>query len=477
MKRIYWTLTLFFAGMLAGCDRDDGMPQLERPSRAETEEDRLKDSVYVYTYGFYLWQEHLPDWHADVRAQTARFNSADAVLEELKGYARDAAGNPYDRFSFLDRWGTVNAEIQQGMAGSFGIDVRYMTDDDLYVKRVDIGSPAYQAGIQRGWQILEVNGQTDLSLANMERDNFEFLFGALDAEAIGLRLRRPDGSEVSLDLDRRTYQLQPILAHQIFTAGGKKVGYFAFDIFVSTLDDRDNPTYVKTQLDQLVRTFEEAGVQELIVDLRYNGGGAVITADYLSNLLAPRSADGQLMYTNKSNGSLENFLASKGSRIDLSPVYYRKTNTLDVTRIYFLVTEGTASASELVINNLKPYVDTKLIGEYATYGKPVGYFPWNIRGVDLYAVSFQTFNAKGYGEYFSGLPVDKQVFDDLTRDFGDPEEAMIAEALHYVQHGGFSAATLSRQAGVSAAGSTQVSPHRNGILDRHSMKGMFIFRH
>src|SRR5690606_6979449 len=147
--------------------------------------------------------------------------------------------------------------------------------------------------------------------------------------------------------------------------------------------------------------------------------------EHLSNLLVPAAVGNRVMYTNKVNRGLDGFLRSYGVRIDFSDVHFNKSNTLDLDRIYFLVTEGTASASELLINNLRPHVDVKLIGEHATYGKPVGYFNWNILGVDLYAVSFQTFNSAGYGDYFSGLPVDKVVFDDLTKDFGDAQEDMI----------------------------------------------------
>src|SRR3546814_3465008 len=96
--------------MAAGCNRETVMPELERPTRPDTDEDLLKDSVYYFTHGFYLWQADLPDWFGDIRNHTQQYNSADAVLEVLKGYARDEAGNPYDRFSFLDRWGTVDAE-------------------------------------------------------------------------------------------------------------------------------------------------------------------------------------------------------------------------------------------------------------------------------------------------------------------------------------------------------------------------------
>lgn len=470
-----FAILLALISIAAGCNRQTVMPELERPTRSDTDEDLLKDSVYHYTYGFYLWQADLPDWFGDLRGYTRQYNSADAVLETLKGYARDGNGEPYDRFSFLDRWGTVNAEIQQGYAGSFGFDVRYNNDTDLYVKKVDAGSPAYQHGIRRGWQIIQINGIRNLSLSSMEQDNFAFLFDALDASQISLVLRKPDGGEVSIDMQRGNYQLQPIMSQQHYNVGNKKVGYFAFDIFVSTLDNRGNPTYVKNQLDQLMAQFESEGVEELIVDLRYNGGGSVATAEYLSDLMVPAAVGDGLMYTNKINSGLEAFLRSYGVRVDFSPVHFNKTNSLNLNRIYFLVTEGTASASELLINNLQPHMDVKLIGEHATYGKPVGFFNWDILGVDLYAVSFQTFNSAGYGDYFSGLPVDKVVVDDLTRDFGDPQEDMIAEALYYAKNGSFSPDNQNLQSNTHTRLVGKQLGRINRALDRHGDKGMYVF--
>ncbi|WP_262246140.1 S41 family peptidase [Parapedobacter soli] len=466
---------LLLLGTSAGCNRQTVVPELERPARPDTDEDLLKDSVYYYTYGFYLWQADLPDWFSDIRGHTRQYNSADAVLEALKGYARDGSGNPYDRFSFLDRWGTINAEIQLGYAGNFGFDVRYNNDTDLYVKKVDTGSPAYQRGIRRGWQIVSINGVSDLSLSSMEQDNFTFLFDALDASQINLVLRTPNGEEVSVGMQRANYQIQPILSQGVYSVTNKKVGYFAFDSFVSTVNSRGGTTYVKDQLDQLIAQFEAEGVDELIVDLRYNGGGAVVTAEYLSDLLAPTSVGNGVMYTNKVNNGLDAFLRSQGIRVDFSPVNFNKTNGLDLDRIYFLVTEGTASASELLINNLTPHIDVKLIGEHATYGKPVGFFNWDILGVDLYAVSFQTFNSIGYGDYFSGLHVDKLVFDDLTRDFGDPREDMVAEALYYAENGRFSSNTQSQQLNGLARYGTMRAREINRTLDRHGVKGMYTF--
>jgi len=470
---VFWIGWLWMA--VAGCGTESDMPTPERPQRADTEEDLLKDSVYFYTHAFYLWQEALPDWFSDIRGHTQRFNSADAVLESLKTYARDDGGQVLDRFSFLDRWGTVNAEVQQGLAGSFGFDVRYGDDSGLYVKKVDPGSPANHAGMKRGWQLLRINGRSDLSLASLEADNFDFLFRSLDGSSIDLVARKPDGGEERLRLDRRSYRLDPVLASGIFTEAGKKIGYFAFDSFVSVANDFGGSTYVKTQLDQLMARFEEAGVSEMIVDLRYNGGGAIVTAEYLSNRLAPPSADGALMFTSTVNPGLNDFLSARGVRIDFSPVYFRRIGTLNLNRIYFLVTEGTASASELLINNLTPYVPVTLIGEHRTYGKPVGFFNWNILGVDLYAVSFQTFNAARYGDYFSGMDVDKVVYDDLTRDFGDPREALIAEALQYARTGSFTANRDALQARTAAGRTAPRAQQTHRFPDRNRPPGMYRF--
>lgn len=453
-------------GTLAGCEKKNVVPEVELPDRVYTEEDMLRDSVYIYTYLLYLWQDALP-----VEFPTRRYPSAEGVLEALKSYARDPQGNAYDRFSFIDRSGTIDAEIQQGLAGSFGFDVRYNNETDLYVKKVDPESPAAAAGLARGWRIIEINGNTNLSQSTMEQDNFSFLFGALDAQTISLRLRTPDGQVLTKNLDRGSYRIHPILNSRVFDVGNKRVGYFAFDSFVSTTDINGNPTYVRNQLNQLLGQFEAEGIDELIVDLRYNGGGAVITAEYLSNMLAPQSVGTGLMY----NYAYNETLLQAGWDELFVPEYFNKANSLDLDRIYFLVTWSTASASELLINNLRPHMDVKLIGEEATYGKPVGYFAWDVMGVDLYAVSFQTFNSTGFGDYFDGIPVDKVAYEDLTRDFGDAEESLIAEALHYAAQGQFRPVAADLRMGPAKRSETY-SPQLNRALDGRGSKDMYDFR-
>jgi len=478
MNRIWIGILALFAGLaMISCEKESShlvMPQRPQVGAGPggdpdyeyyrySSEGKLRDSVYFYTYYFYLWQDQLP-WSFP----THNYWTAEGVLNALKSYAKDPVGQPIDRYSFLDREGTINQEIQQGYTGSFGFDIRYYTEEALYIKLVDEGSPAYNAGLRRGWQLTEVNGRRDLSLSSMEQDDFEFLFRALyDAPGIQLKAKNPAGQELSFNLQKAIYNIRPILAHQIFDAGGEKVGYFAFNMFVTN-------ALIRSQVDNIMSQFSAAGVKKLIVDLRYNGGGDVATANYITNLLAPASANNQLMNDYVINNTLWN--EGWGFFI-FYPEYFNKTNSLDPDRVYFLVTNGTASASELLINNLTPYMDVKLIGDGNTYGKPVGYFGWDIMGVDLYAVSFQTLNANNFGDFYNGMPVDQYARDGLNKDFGDPQEEMTAHALYHVQHGTFPAVSgAGLDMSTSARIRTRDNPDMNKRLDHRSPKAMFDFR-
>jgi len=458
-------LILILIGLVQGCKKDE-VPPLVKPERGETNEDLLKDSVYIYTYYFYLWQDQLPE-----RFATRNYRSADEVLEALTEFSKHpGSSTKLDRYSFLDRSGTVNEEIQEGRTGSFGFDVRYNNDSDLYIKLVYPGSPAAAAGIVRGWQILEINGNSKLDNATLEADDYRWLYSAIDGSSIQLKLRKPDNNVIDVTLQRRSFNIDPVFHSSVYEQNGKKVGYFVFDTFVSTEDDAGRPTSTLNRLNQVFSDFETAAVQEVVVDLRYNGGGAVITAEYLSNMLAPPGADDKRMY---SYGVNETLATDEGWKDFFAPVNFDKRNGLNLQRVYFLVTEGTASASELLINNLKPYLDVKLIGEYNTYGKPVGFFPWDIMKNDLYAVSFKTINASGESDYFEGMPVDKLIGEDVSRNWGDVNDPLLKEALQYAATGNFSANNLTLRQSLRPQGQGE---RLNSKLDQRGNKDMFRFR-
>jgi carboxyl-terminal processing protease len=155
--------------------------------------------------------------------------------------------------------------------------------------------------------------------------------------------------------------------------------------------------------------------------------------------LIQNTNSGKLMYTNKLNKLKSNQNSSKN---------FNKIGSLNLPRLIFITSRGSASASELVINNLRPYLDITLIGDN-TYGKPVGSFPLSnynrvlkSQNVELVPITFATANARGEAEYFDGFPADFTVGDTPQFPWGDSRDLRLGAALHYIQNGNVSGRTL-----------------------------------
>jgi carboxyl-terminal processing protease len=241
--------------------------------------------------------------------------------------------------------------------------------------------------------------------------------------------------------------------------GGKKVGYIVFNSFTS----KEN---AKPKLDEAFATFAAQDITDLVVDLRYNGGGYVETAQYLSNLIAPASTAGQTMFsyyfTQKMADGQATLLKNQSRRDpDTKELYtlfdfdytvagntikFSRDNVptaLNLSHVFFIITGSTASASELTINNLLPVMNVQLIGT-TSYGKPVGFFDIDINKYEMYIPQFETKNSAGNGGYYEGMEPEKGLYkgklasDDASKDFGDPTESLFAYALNYVKNGNFS---------------------------------------
>ncbi|WP_261387515.1 S41 family peptidase [Chitinophaga pinensis] len=177
----------------------------------------------------------------------------------------------------------------------------------------------------------------------------------------------------------------------------------------------------KSTLDALFAKFKSAGITNLIVDLRYNGGGSVATAEYLDSAIAPASAAGKPMYYYKYNDKLTADL--DGTGLESSVSFPGNTGGLSLKNVFFITSSHTASASELTLNNLLPYMNVKLVGD-TTYGKPVGFITFNISKydsthtkqylADLYAINFATENANHAGGYYTGIAPDEPANDYTT---------------------------------------------------------------
>ena len=201
----------------------------------------------------------------------------------------------------------------------------------------------------------------------------------------------------------------------------------------------------------------------MVVDLRYNGGGYVDLQQTLANYLVNSSADGSIMMSLVYNENLaENNETTK----------FKKLGVLDINNIYFVVTDNTASASELLINNLKPYMNVKLVGE-ATYGKPVGFFPIPVGDWYIFPVSFRNTNGLGEGNYFDGIPVDNLVQDGLDKDWGDRTESSLASVLAHIGTGAFSTSPQTPGLNSTLDGNRKAG---NEKLAKKNFKGTIVTR-
>lgn len=424
---------------------------------------QIRDSVFYFTKLFSLWEEYLPpknvndiDKQSVVQRYTLQYCTGEDVLRSLKNLTPLRGSDPIDRFSFLDRAGEVSEEIQGGMVTSFGMYVFYLmradnSDADLYVRMVDKGSPAYKAGIKRGTRILSMNGNSNISYNVQQAKDFKDVDDALSSSKMDVIFVNPNEEVKEKEIYNIKYDTEPILVDTVYSIENRKVGYFAYNSFISVDSENGDRLTSKHyhQLKKMFDNFESKNINELIVDLRYNGGGSVNTAEYIANRLAPIAADGQRMYDYKVNRYLEDWEWNAPGG-PFAPVGFEKEGSLNLSKVYFLVSQSTASASELLINVLEPYLDVQLIGTYGTnsqgqsvkentYGKPVGFFGWPIVDdkTELYVTSFQMTNKDGKSDYFEGLIPDHHTYEGFLNDFGDTEEDMIASALNHIFENNF----------------------------------------
>ncbi len=255
--------------------------------------------------------------------------------------------------------------------------------------------------------------------------------------------------------------------------GGHKVGYLVFNQFFG------DPS--RKELADAFSLFQAEGITDLVVDLRYNRGGSTETQDTLANLVAPLAADNKKMYTYQFNQQLQqgNFpllkkkpgFGSVSFSEAVNTINYDKAGTLNLNRVFFIVTGSSASASELVINNLKPYMEVKLIGD-TTYGKPVGFFPIDIFNYSIYPISFRTINSAGNADYYSGFAPDKITSDGVNKDWGDVTEPSLAAALNYIVTGAFGRAAENRTMQLRMEAQQSAKPVQRQ-LEAKKFTGMF----
>jgi C-terminal processing protease CtpA/Prc len=444
--------------LLSACGSDrggggDGGPGAGGTTPTACSESARKQFTLDVARGWYLFPELLP-----ATVDLADFDDAVQLLDHLTATARAQGKDRY--FSYFTTRAADNAVLGEGQFNGFGFRLRTETGNRPFVTEVFESSPAAEAGLRRGDEIVAVDaGSGFVPVAELLADGSS-ISEELGPAEVGVRrgLRLTSGGvSREVAMTKRTVTIDPVSdlygAKVLPRAGTTGVGYLNLRSFTSTADP---------QLRDAFAQFRASGVDDFIVDLRYNGGGLVSTSELLGDLLggARAASDVQLRVEHNPGRAAENrtrrFLPTAQS---VRPV-----------RIAFLTTGATASASEITVNSMSPWVEVAIVGE-DTLGKPVGQLAFDLGGScddRLRLVSFRTVNAQGQGNYYEGLAgilhFACAASDTLDRPLGDPTEGLTAAALHWLGTGAcetvLTAAPAARQkpaGGVPSQGQPPVS--------------------
>jgi C-terminal processing protease CtpA/Prc len=335
--------------------------------------------------------------------------------------------------------------------------VFFLTNSDLRVSYVERASPAGRAGIRRGWRIKSINNSTNITPSNANA----IIAAVYQSSSSSFTFTKPGGENVNITLNAAGYQEHPIFLDSVYTNGGKKTGYLVFNSFLG------DTTEIYNEFSRVFNRFSAAGVQDVIVDLRYNGGGYVSVQNVLANWLVPTAGNGGLMEEQQYNDKYATFNET---------IKFQKKGSLNLNRLFVIVSQNTASASELLINSLKPYMNVQLVGPSATHGKPVGFFPIPVGDWYIFPVSFRTVNKNGEGGYFDGIALNKQVGDGLDKDWGDVNESCLGTILSFINTGSFANAEIRSQANIKNNLTAEVQTS-NRELGSTKFKGAIGTRH
>ena len=361
----------------------------------------VRDQLNTY----YYWYQHMP---ANVNA--ASFNSPEAYLEAVRYRPIDTS------FSFITLAAANDAFYSDSQFIGYGFG-NQTTANDLRVLQVYDDSPASEAGLSRGDRITTINGQTVQSM--VANGTIANAFGAAEiGVATTIEWDTLTGQRRSARMVKRLVTIPTVSLTRVVDIDGRKVGYLFFRNFVQPST---------AALSEAFAALKTAGATELILDLRYNGGGLVDVAVHLASLIGGTRTNGQVMLNYVHNDKV-------GPVLNKTTRFTSPDGALNLQRLVVITTRSSASSSELVINSLRPFIPVTIIGD-TTYGKPVGQYGLRFCDKVLYPVAFSIKNANLEGDFFDGLPVDCAAGDDYTRQLGDPAEASLAEALTFIRTG------------------------------------------
>lgn len=424
-----------------GCKKDE----VTAPAPIIKEATDVNKFIYNGLKDYYLWADLVPSLMAQ------KYTDKDSLNAFLNTYAdpNKLFTNLLYKYQTIDKWSFIVDDSKiidnwiQGISETMGFDfmlARVGTAGDVFgfVRYIYKGSPAEKAGIKRGDLFMKVDDQ-QLTVNNYQTLLFSKVTNKLSMASISGNTISLNGKSVSITAV--LMQENPIQLDTVLNVGNFKIGYLVYNGFNADYD---------LQLNDAFKRFKNAGIDKLVLDLRYNGGGSVQTAKYLASMIYGTSTS-QVFLKRQYNAGLQDYFMHNGGASSLNENFTDKIlktattaetpiNTLNMTKLYVITSDNTASASETLINGLKPYMQVFNVGinSAGKYVASVTIKDWDANGNvnpnnkwAMQPIIVKIANANGVSDYVDGLVPDYSAEEDIAdlKPFGDQNETLLKAIL------------------------------------------------
>lgn len=396
--------------LTTSCKKEEDEPPNDEPQKTEEQinNERGRDVLNVIMNEWYYWYDMMP------QVNPIDYDNPYALLEALRYLPVDVWSFVTDYQSFIDYY--------SGSFAGHGIRIGLDNQGQARIAMIYSSSPLYAEphNVRRGWIIDAVNG-TDIA-ALLIAGNFSAYQSVMGPPEPGITNQfdfiKPDGTEVTISSTKTEFQANSVMTHDTLHIGGSVAGYLVLESFIEPTSD---------ELEEAFSFFHSAGIDDLILDLRYNSGGMLNVATELASYLAGNEREDLVFIKSEHNNkkSFENEITR----------FHITAHSIGLSRLIVITTGETASASENIINGLSPYMDVVTIGD-TTSGKPTGMYAFVDAPHNKFIFAPTTFklvNSEGVGDYFNGIAPTISAHDDITRDFGNREELSLKAAIEYLE--------------------------------------------
>lgn len=399
------------------------------------------------------WSNNTYLWYDEIQDQNpANLGLPTEYFDQLKTFEKTSSGAEKDRFHRTADTAEYEQRVSSGASSGYGARfflISAAPPREVVVAYTEPNSPATDANLTRGAEILEIDGVDVVNGSDTDTLNAG-LYPADDGETHEFVVRDLGSNTTrTISMTSTTVTADPVQNEQVFDTASGKVGYMQFNTFGTRIAEQE-------VIDAFV-DFSNQGVDDVVVDLRYNGGGFLFISSQLAYMVAGEAqTSGRVFEDTVFNDKHPNINPVTGEALEPTPFYSTTSDeatapgdtlpSLNLNRVFVLSTDGTCSASEAFVNGLRGIdVQVILIGD-TTCGKPYGFYATDNCGTTYFTIQFRGENDKGFGQYADGFVPSSSdngqdfvqgcvVADDFEHLLGDPNEAMLAAALEYQSSG------------------------------------------